>query len=366
MPLPPDGKSPVVLIYLPRGPLSSNPVQDASNIASLRSILPAPIVQLNYRCSTQHRFPTAVHDVLCGYDWVVSHLLHQRAISRPGRASHIGKVAVCGELVGGSLATMLALTECRLGQPGVAAAAVNNPVVDWIFPDPASYIAKSKATPSFTQYGNYHHGITATDLVNVRKNVFGKPEHYFDPFASPVLFFRSSGADVPPPPKVDTLDDLAQLSLLDRDDFYRQQMGLAAISAQTVEPIHKEVEDSKTARRKVSRRFPSRGSGLRLPNMHVSTGTTSPLLDQTNELVSLMRKSVMRQTQTGIANESDFGRKELLDGEEDQLSEEQVLAIKQREREAKEKVQLHSSQRLGLWDQEGIARVAKWLRATLE
>ena len=51
------------------------------------------------------------------------------------RRTSLRKLGVAGQLLGGSLASMLALTECRLGQSRVVAAALNNPIVDWLQPD---------------------------------------------------------------------------------------------------------------------------------------------------------------------------------------------------------------------------------------
>jgi acetyl esterase/lipase len=88
------------------------------------------VARINYRASSTHKYPTPIHDVLAGYDWIRDHLLRDE-FQRP----YLARMGVCGELVGGSLATMLALTECHLGQSRIGAAAVNSPVVDWVFPD---------------------------------------------------------------------------------------------------------------------------------------------------------------------------------------------------------------------------------------
>ena len=48
--------------------------------------------------------------------------------------NHLVEFAVHGELVGGSLALMLALTECRVWDKArVVGASVTEPVVDWLF-----------------------------------------------------------------------------------------------------------------------------------------------------------------------------------------------------------------------------------------
>ena len=121
-----------VLIYLPRGPLLHDSIHSASTVSLLNRALPYPVVQLNYRCGRNNQYPGPIHDVLAGYDWIKTHLLPQRHVARAGRSERVGQVAVCGELIGGGLATMLAVTECQIGRPGIRAAAVNNPVLDWV------------------------------------------------------------------------------------------------------------------------------------------------------------------------------------------------------------------------------------------
>lgn len=225
--------------------------------------------------------------MLAGYDWVLKHLVH-------GTSAHDGawssggprRIGVYGELTGGGLAAMLALTESHIGRSGIGAAAVANPVVDWTFPDTvanhqrehyeADYVdqnttgkrrqrLKPTSTDSWTAFGQ-EGPIRAPDLLSLRQRIFSKPEHYFDPFASPLLFFRSPGIDIPsedsPTPGPDP-------------------------SSPTPE------EEPATKRRKAHRRFPPSGSGLRLPKMQVSVREESLLRDQGVALVDLMRRSIV-------------------------------------------------------------------------
>jgi len=157
--------------------------------------------------------------------------------------NHRVKLAVCGELVGGSLAAMLTLTECRLQGPYVAAAAINEPVVDWVFPEDdgieeesvsdrfSSFVeglqsgrkpkAKAKSKPRPTGFSTFaENGILNTSaLLKARNNLFRKPDDYFDTFASPLFNFRSAGVAVPSPPPKPPADEFAELSLYERDDF---------------------------------------------------------------------------------------------------------------------------------------------------
>ncbi|KAK5124966.1 hypothetical protein LTR85_001156 [Meristemomyces frigidus] len=356
---------PTVLIYLPRGPVLQNLSHEASTISLLRSSLPFPVVQLNYRVSRKHQYPTPIHDVLVGYDWVKQHLLSKRAISRTGRSELVGRVAVCGELVGGGLATMLALTECRIGQPGIVAAAVNNPVLDWTEIDDSD-----DHHPSFQLPGSAVGDATdlSTPLSQLRKQVFKKPEHFFDPFASPLLFLRSAGRDVPPAPPETPLDDMDILSLIERQDFYRQQQALSAISSQPYGATRDRDAGNAVdglAKRKTSKRYPSAALGLRLPPCHISSGGASPLSEQASDLTQRLRKSYLRQ-----ADAADFGRKVLEDDEIERLDEEEKAERRARDAEIRGKAKITECEGLGLWDnsKEGRSRVlemAKWLREKL-
>ena len=125
-----------ILLYLPPGPVVKKSLEDEERvITTLQDSSAATVVRINYRASSLNQYPTPCHDVLLGYDWVCEHLLIDE-FSRP----YLARLGVCGELVGGSLATMLALTECRLGESRIGAAAVNNPIVDWVFPDELAVI----------------------------------------------------------------------------------------------------------------------------------------------------------------------------------------------------------------------------------
>ncbi|KAL8810104.1 MAG: hypothetical protein Q9223_007822, partial [Gallowayella weberi] len=81
---------------------------------------------------------------------------------------------------------MLALTECT--PTGITAAALGNPIVDWSSPiqHPISTDPNS----------------LDRDLNSLHSSSFTKPEHRYDPFASPLLFFRTPAFELPPPPSL--------------------------------------------------------------------------------------------------------------------------------------------------------------------
>jgi acetyl esterase/lipase len=358
-----------VLLLLPRGPLLSNAENDVANASYLRSTLPYNVVQINYRMGNVNPYPTPVHDVLAGYDWVHEHLLPKRAITRTGRSEHVGRLCVFGELLGGSLATMLSLTECRKGEPGIIAAAINNPLADWVQPEEDLHVTAPKS--SLAKFGQKHNGLEIVDLLRARGNYFPKPESYFDPFASPLLFFRTPGTAVPSNSRTE-LDDLELLSAIEREDFHRQQSLLSGMSNVTLQDIASGADEAKSAppMRKASRLFPNANLKLDLPSFHIATGNTSPLSDQAHELSQLLRKSFIRQHRAHHGRRSGFGHKILMDHEAEQMDEEQRQEKLAEQAEADEKVSINWSEGLGLWDQtaagrKGLENATAWLREKL-
>ncbi|SMR51484.1 unnamed protein product [Zymoseptoria tritici ST99CH_3D1] len=324
--------SPTVAIFLPRGPLLSNPPDDASNVSILRSVLPCHVVQINYRWSAVDKFPTPIHDVMAGYDWIVSNFLPKRAFTRPGCSERAGRVIVCGELAGGQLATALALTECRLGEPGIVAANVNLPIFDW------TELDELKGTTASSN------GLNSTALLKQRSALFRKPQDYYDSFASPGLFFRSASSQVPGRVEDSPSDEMDELASLERMDFFREQVTLENAITQPADTESDPMIVSQLVKqRKASRRFPSKALKLRLPQFRISTGTESPLLDQSMELAHVLRQSFERQAKSGeLSHEDTAGRH----------------------------AQYVEKPGLGLWDSSNSGRAsilesAKWMAGTL-
>jgi acetyl esterase/lipase len=306
--------------------------------------------------------------MLCGFDWIVENLLLRRGITRVGRAESVGQMAVCGEHIGGSLATALALTECRVGQPGIVAAAVSNPVVDWVSLDQVSKLKAGLSVPKKSRLQESTVRTEVESLLQLRRRLFRKPEDYFDPFASPILFFRSAGAEVPPPPQDIPVDDLEQLSLLQRDEYHREELGMTSAQADTTSKV--DVQHTPALRR-ASRRFPSKALGLRLPQFNISTGSASPLRGQAEELTHVLRQSFVRQSKYATPGYSEFGRKVLMEDEVDELDDDQRAVANRQAAEAERKVELHVHDGPGGWSDgaHGRARfceAAMWLRQRLE
>lgn len=351
-------------MYLPRGPLWRNEEAEATTLSTLSHHLPNHhIVCINYRFSQQHQYPTPVHDTLTGWQWILSNILPKRAISRPGRAEHVGRLTVCGELIGGGLASMLALTECRIGEPGVIAAAVNSPLVDWV-----SVGEQSPASVRSFQPGKRAVG----QLLDLRRTLFCKPDRYFEPFASPLLLFRTSGVPLPSAPTEVELDDMEQWSQYEREEYAKQHTpnDVGAIDHAASEDVFASALVPVPSRR-MSRRYPSVSLNLRLPSFRVSSGSLAPFTQQSKELIHVLRQSFVRQARQTTGGSS-FGRKVLLEDEEDQSEDDDEKNLKATQKsEAEKKAQLHQHRDLGLWDgsKEGnqkVEEVAQWLKQKMQ
>ena len=286
------GQGTPILLYLPRGPILAHARPEEEIIELLSSTSKSTIVRINYRLAGKHHYPTPVHDVLAGYDWVKENMTpwgvrHGRHFSGQAR------IGVCGELIGGGLASMLALTECRMGQTHVAAAAVSNPVVDWVFPSDTPHPCTGKhyhnAEAPGTQLKrkgdmlrqSWFQSAQAEELLvmclkKVRDKCFKTPAAYLDPFASPVLFFRTAGVGFPGQDPI-------------------------SISSDVQEPFEA------GGRRKAYRSFPPLGSGICVPGMRISFGSASALRYQGEELAKLMRKSCIRQQVQNCSIQNDDG-----------------------------------------------------------
>lgn len=264
------GQGTPVLLYLPRGPILTDGRPEDEIIELLSSTSKSTIVRINYRLGGEHHYPTPIHDVLAGYDWVKDNVVSGHA-----------RVGVCGELIGGGLASMLCLTENRMGRTRVAAAAVGNPIVDWVFPPAAPHPSTERdehdagarglqskrkgnlLRRSWFQFAQSE-DLPVMCIKEVRDACFERSAAYLDPFASPVLFFRTAGADLP---LRDSFDDCPDLK----------------------DP------NNAVGKRKAYRVFPPLGSGLLVPDMRISIGTENILRNQGEELAKLMRKSFIKQ-----------------------------------------------------------------------
>lgn len=279
-PTPPSLQCPIIL-YLPRCGAPGH--SETAPLPALASSSNSIVVCLNYRLSTRYQFPIPIHDVLAGYDWIRKHLVGRG----PENWSRKEKLGVCGEFLGGSLASMLALTECHSRKQGsIAAAGIGNPVADW-----TSLGFEGEATTDVSANSALHaesvkkklpssgtipwtgRSLRTESLLSARDNLFPQEDRFFDPFASPLLFFRGPAFD---------LKGL--------------QLPESAVSSATADPMAEQPSDDDSAsviRNRLShRKYPPRNSGLCLPQMRVELGGKNILKEQGVEFVKLMRRSV--------------------------------------------------------------------------
>lgn len=167
---------------------------------------------------------------------------------------------------------MLALTESHSLMQGVTAAAIGNPIVDWtaLFtpeankaPVPAEELVNNPQKDATIE----HAPRILESLLTMRGKLFTRAEKYHDPFASPLLFFRTPSSDLP--------TEFGQLDL-DSD----------------LDTGHQTTEAAK--KRRSLRKYPPRGSNLVLPHMRVDIGKENVLRDQGTELIELMHRSHSR------------------------------------------------------------------------
>ena len=199
------------------------------------------------------------------------------------------KIGVCGELVGGSLATMLALTECfhtpaELEPQGINALAVGNPILDWTALTPSYATQNEPQAAVFRKVGGFpkranNDSLSANDLCDIREVFFSKAEKYFDPFASPLLFFRTPASEIPNEGTTSTDHSLLNGGLKDED------------------PLSPPVK-----KRPSARKYPPAGSDLLLPWSRVEVGKDFLFKDQGADLVEMMRKSFRRLEVERIAD----------------------------------------------------------------
>ncbi|KAF2638636.1 hypothetical protein P280DRAFT_371247, partial [Massarina eburnea CBS 473.64] len=360
-----------VLLYLPSGTVIPDYEEEEERIIStLARASRATVARINYRASSVYQYPTPIHDTMLGYAWIKENLVD--CVSPWPIPSRVG---VCGELMGGSLAVMLGLTECRVGESGIGAASVNNPIVDWVFADelpalnaeeppeplvpedtafpadedpmsplavpesftatkPPKRAAKPPPPPSWQLYGD-NAAIPTLTLLGERDVLFRKPEHSFDLFASPIHWFRSPRGNLIYPRDDDTLAS----NQPDKPVDYETKMNLLHYQALGQTP--KPVELPTLCRCKdYGRIYPPAGFHLSPPLWQVTTGTESPLLDQATELTKKLRRSIAR---------CEFKKREgrLGDGRRYTREEDEIYKAY-----AKTRVKMNTVNGIGLWTQQ--------------
>lgn len=380
------------MIYLPSGPVLDNGEGDEEGLVShLHTASSANIARINYRASSMHQYPTPYHDVLFGYDWILENLLKDEF-----DRNMLARLGVCGQLVGGSLATMLALTECRVGESRIGAAAINNPIMDWVFPEILPFVnpadlpepirpeetalpadedlgdslgtrtvpkavrkllkKKPKSMP-LTPWQEYRDDaiLSLQSLSAARSALFRRPEDYFDRFTSPIHFFRSPHAQLLLP----EADDVSASHQSGQIQDMETQMALDHYATFHNTPKLAPELPILARCRAYARNYPPAGTKLSLPVWRITTGSKSMLSDQALELVKVLRRSIARQSL-----KSHTGRSRWHDSSE-KASYEELAA---------ERVHLSTIDSTGLWSHSthnpdaisSIQESGLWIKEQLE
>lgn len=176
---------------------------------------------------------------------------------------------------------MLALTECfytpaELQPQGISALAVGNPILDWSALTPSDVERDAAQAGLFRKVGAFPEGannesLSTDGLCDIRGAFFSKAEKYFDPFASPLLFFRTPSTEIPNEAAASVEHSFLNGGPEDEDSL--------------LPPAKK---------RRSPRKYPPAGSNLLLPWTRVDVGEDWVLKDQGADLVELMRKSFRR------------------------------------------------------------------------
>ena len=235
------------------------------------------------------------------------------------------KIGVCGELAGGSLATMLALTECfytpaELEPQGISALAVGNPILDWTALTSSDVTRNASQAGLFRKMGALPEGannesLTANGLCDIREAFFSKAERYFDPFASPLLFFCTPTTEIPNEATASV--DHSFLNGGPEDENI------------LLPPVKK---------RRSPRKYPPAGSNLLFPWTRVDVGKGCVLKDQGVDLVEMMRKS--------------FTRSEVERTDDAKSAVTRTFEVLEREG-------------MGLWDEKHMLEIGQWFGETL-
>lgn len=215
---------------------------------------------------------------------------------------------------------MLALTECHytpamLEAQGISALAVGNPILDW------TALAQSgidRDTPQIGFFGKMrgfptganNESLSTWGLCDIRDTFFSKAEKYFDPFASPLLFFRTPSSEIPNEVTASTEHSL--LNGGPEDDNY------------FLPPAKK---------RTSARKYPPTGLNLLLPWTRVEVGKDCVLKDQGVDLVEFMRKSFRRS---------------------------EVERIADAKKAVKRNFETVEREGIGLWDEKHMLEIGRW------
>ncbi|KAI1116392.1 hypothetical protein F5Y14DRAFT_62835 [Nemania sp. NC0429] len=236
-------------------------------------------------------WPAPLHDTLKAYTWVVENLAPTDHARRD--------IYVYGSYLGATLAASLALTESRPHERmAVRGCVAYNGIYDWTMFLPDHPINKPPAAVSrnlLEEILSHSEDSDFQELKKMSRELFNKPGDFFDPFASPCLFFRTPGLLIPP-----SFDDSAIPSPAVLADLLWASDEEKEVPAPPKQPRKRWVD------------FPPLNSSLKIPDMLIlhdippslppsflrrrqrrkKNSYGNSFQAQAKELASLMRKSV--------------------------------------------------------------------------
>lgn len=227
---------------------------------------------------------------------------------------------------------MLALTECHTTKQGITAAGIGNPITDWTLMtfqgQDAHPVQATSAQDADAMEKRLNTSIKSTtlngiptseSLLSFRDSIFPKSERYFDPLASPSLFFRTPTFDLPPYSPTFSYEPSTPKS----QDF------------------EEDISPTLVRNRRSHRKYPPLSSELRLPYMRieVNNGKGNVLKEQGLEFVELMRRSV------------DLWESEEMEG--------------LRPKNGNDRIQLVKRPKSGLWEDKDIVEIGTWFAEAL-
>ncbi|KAI1434734.1 hypothetical protein GGR50DRAFT_660579 [Xylaria sp. CBS 124048] len=130
-------------------------------------------------------WPAPIHDTLKAYSWITDNLRPPEDMSRD--------IYLYGSYLGATLAASLALTECYpVMKMAVRGCIAHNGIYNWtmFLPD-----HKVNEDPKPRVLKEPYELRKLKEMIEV---LFRKPDDFFDPFASPSLFFHTPGLLIPP------------------------------------------------------------------------------------------------------------------------------------------------------------------------
>ncbi|KAL9082489.1 MAG: hypothetical protein Q9159_006375 [Coniocarpon cinnabarinum] len=349
------------------------------DIARLSEATSLPVVQPHYRLGPDHLYPTPIHDVAEAFEGAVNWLQktfqksqsHANGFKSPGLDDDQVKVAVVGDLVGGSSALALGMTECRVSGPArVTAISAREPILDWVFEHDVLLQRDATASSSggdadSTSHASREAEVDAFHTLRHLSFPGRQPWRYFEPFASPLHFLRSPAGRVPETqpadarfdgifrPQFEDIDEDVQDVEEAEDERITQSPSPSASDSLTeaslsLTPTIKRPMDPNDPRRfKRPLRYPpaDHAASLVLPRMQISTHAQSLLRPQAEDFVRLLRRGQLRGQgfKMNRSIEKLMMNENLLAAEEAKQSEDMVDERVALARKGMEQFQLHSA-----------------------